>query len=252
MPDMPADGQRGVDRLDVAVKLGLHLVAAPDPQVLPGEQLGIVEENAPEGGEVAVARRLGRTAGADIPLQFAEAPPGPLDIDPGLPPLLLAEFTKAGGLPWIGPGAVVVGAERVEEPALALRAPHHPANVIGAGVVLHQPAQPGAVVGVVLAGKRHPLAVKVDLGELLPDGDRRRAMIVLEDEGEDLDAVLGGGRDHPGEDVDAAEFRRLHSPRTSGSSPCSTAGAASRSCRRGSPGSAPAPPAAVLPHDGNT
>ena len=60
LQDVEAEGLGGRDGFAEAVELGLRALKAVGPERLPAEHLGVAEQDAPEGDEVAVERSVGR------------------------------------------------------------------------------------------------------------------------------------------------------------------------------------------------
>ena len=108
-----AEGLGRRDGFGEAVELGLRALEAVGPERLPAEDLGILEQQPPEGGEVAVGDLLGRGAEelADLAVAGLRARNGDAEVAG----LGQAELAEAGG--------VAAAGEQAVERALALAAP---------------------------------------------------------------------------------------------------------------------------------
>jgi len=96
---------------------------------------------------VAVDGALAGAAGSDVLLEFPEPRFDHRSTVDALPLSLGgAEFTETGDTSGIASGSVVKGPQRVAHRSLLLDAPHHPVDVVRAGVVLEEAQHKVAVI----------------------------------------------------------------------------------------------------------
>src|SRR5471030_264019 len=111
----------------------------------------MLEQQAEERDEVTIGRALAGAGGADIFFQLDKTLARALGVNALILRFLDAVFAKASDLGGVERAAAMFEIQRVEKRALAFRAPHHAADVVGAGVVLHQAEREVAVIRIVKA-----------------------------------------------------------------------------------------------------
>src|SRR3989442_12401524 len=126
---MPAEHNLVIDPLPRSIDFPIDLLLAISPELLPGEDLRIVQQQPPERDEIAIARTLILPRSKHKLIQLDEALPSSLDCDSAFFSLLPAMLAKAGDLRTAIEPAVTRADCIVERP-LSFRSPHHPINFV--------------------------------------------------------------------------------------------------------------------------
>ena len=198
VPDVPPDGLARRDGAGAGVHLTIGVAQAFVPEPLPGQDLRVVHQDAPEGDEGAVGRAPARLQLPHPALQGQKALARALGVDPlgaGRGHAMRAEAADLAR----PRRPAVAGPEGVVERPLALAPPHQAVRLVVAKVVLDEGEPELAGIRVAQADAGGGPAVRVGLhrlvqaGHLLPED-------VLEP-GDDLHSAAVRGRDHVGEDV---------------------------------------------------
>src|SRR5262249_9463841 len=206
VPDVPADLNAVVDAFGGPVNLAINLILAVCPEFLPGQNFGVVQQQAPEGDEVAVARSGAGVGGAREFIQLDQALPRPFHTDAALAPFSSAVLAKTGERRAPIESAVA-GADGVVERPLSLRAPHNPVNLVGLDVILDQRVEEMTDIGVIQTSLASAPSVNVDLRHFLKVGDQSRIVDVLEPAVTLHAARLSFGHNR-GEQIEIAKVRR--------------------------------------------
>src|SRR3989441_2827565 len=149
---MPADALRRSDALGESIEVPVGVAESLVPEPLPGEQLRVLDQQAPEGHERPVGGSLPGAQRRGPTLQREIAVPRALDADPVL----------AGGRGAVGAEtgdhttrarAAVARAEGVVERPLTLASPHQAVHVVGPQVVLGEPEPEVPRAGNTVAGE---------------------------------------------------------------------------------------------------
>src|SRR5262249_56052620 len=95
VPDVPSDFDLGIDALDCAVNFTINFLLAVSPELLPRQDLRIVQKQSPERHEVSIARTLIVPRGAHKFIQFNQALSRPFDGNAALSSFLAAMLAEA-------------------------------------------------------------------------------------------------------------------------------------------------------------
>ena len=168
------------------------------PELLPLQDLGVLEEVAEEGDQLAVGWLMAASHRGEIVIDPPVTLGGPPGVDVPAVGLRAAMDAEAGGY--------FCRDDHRRERVLALDAPHNPVQVVLVEPVVDDAEPPVLVVGVVEAGAGVLAAPRVDLQHLgeprLPEG-LGPGVSGLAVVGEDLDPPFLCGRDHVSQNVPA-------------------------------------------------
>src|SRR5262245_10461397 len=206
VPDVPTDLNAIVDAFGGPINFAINLILAVGPEFLPCQNFWVVQQQAPEGDEISVARSGAGVGGARKFIQFDQALARPLHADAALAPLSSAVFAEAGKSRAAIESAVA-RADRIVERPLSLRAPHNAINLVRLDVVLNQRVEEMTDIGVIQTRLASAPAVDVHLRHLLEIGDQSRIVDVLEP-AIALHAARFGFGHNSGEQVEIPEVRR--------------------------------------------
>src|SRR5262249_58677518 len=95
VPDVPSDFDLGIDAFDGAVNFTINFLLAVSPELLPRQDLRIVQQQSPERHEVSIARTLIVPRGAHKFIQFNQALSRPFDGNAALSSFLAAMLAEA-------------------------------------------------------------------------------------------------------------------------------------------------------------
>src|SRR5262249_45961572 len=136
VPDMPANslgwGNAAREPMHGAIG-GFEPVI---PQALPGQQLRILEKEAPESDKSAIGRPLAPSRSGGPPLEREIAFPSALGIDSffaGSDETMLAKTSDCALV-----SSPMLSAKRVIEWPLPLTAPHQAVHLVGSQIIFHQ------------------------------------------------------------------------------------------------------------------
>src|SRR5262249_42547683 len=149
------------------------------PEFLPSQNFRIVQEQAPEGDKVAIARSIAGPRGAHKFIQFDQALTRSFNRDAALATSLaavLAEASERGA----GVRAAVARAGGVIERPLPLRAPHNAIHFMRLDVIFDQRCKEVTNIRVIETCLAGAPPVDVHLSDLLKAGDQARIVDVLE------------------------------------------------------------------------
>ena len=118
---MPADAFVGRDALGEPIQVAVGIVEPLVPQPFPGEQLGILDQQAPKGDERPVGGSLPAAQRRRPALEREIAFAGAVGVDPGLARRVETVGAETGDA---APSASVACGEGVVERSLALALPH--------------------------------------------------------------------------------------------------------------------------------
>src|SRR5215813_292545 len=129
VPDMPANSLRWGDAAREPMHGAIGGFEPVIPQALPGEQLRILEKEAPESDQSAIGRSLATPHSRGPTLEREIAFPSALGIDsffPGSGETMLAKTSDCAAV-----NSPMLSAKRVIEWPLPLTAPHQAVHLVG-------------------------------------------------------------------------------------------------------------------------
>src|SRR5262249_52423693 len=141
-------------------------------QLVPDQQLGILDQQPPELDEISIARALTGEAGLHELIEFFIRLMAALEIDAALLGrilVLLAETGDAGG----GDGLRVARSKRIEQRAVALVEKENAIHVVGFAIVRHKGGPEISHIRIEEAERTGLAAFQIDLEALTDVGDGR-------------------------------------------------------------------------------
>src|ERR1035437_1006763 len=207
MHDVPAHLSSGINLFHGSIDQPIHFLLAVKPEIFPGKNLRILEEQTPQSYKAAIAGK--RLCGDlnDPAVQLNISSSGAFNVDSQLMPLPEAVLAKATDRP-AGTGAEV-GFQGHIKGALTFRLPHHAVQVIVREPVLHQRRKETSSIGVVETSTAANFSVQVHLCNFFKIGHQSRIVCLFKQTIHLHTSCFGLGS-HVRQDVEVPQFGSSH------------------------------------------